>query len=126
MIMSTPIKLLIGVVLILAEVAVFAQGYDFATVFQERIIRFDDPILLLSPLVLTITYAVLSKNTVSSFVFGMLSWMVFPLMILLIQRTPPSEAVLFLLLAMGIFYGLVGAVSSVKMAEVHQAGARPS
>lgn len=115
---STSIKLLIAVALILTEVAIFAWGSDFTTVFQERIIRFDDPILLILPLVLTIAYAVLSKNTVSSFVFGVLSWMVFPFVILLISRTPPSEAVLLLLLAMGVFYGLVGAVSSVKIAEV--------
>ena len=115
---STPIKMIIAMSLILTEVAVFAQGSDFATVFQERIVRFDDPILLILPLVITIAYAVLIKNTVSSFVFGLISWMAFPFVIIIISRTSPSEAVLFLLLAMGIFYGLVGAVSSIKMAEV--------
>jgi len=116
--MSTPIKLLMGVALILAEVAVFAQGSDFVTVYQDRIIRLNDPILLLLPLVLTILYAVLSKNSVGSFVFGVLSWMVFPFMVFLIDRTPTSEAVLVLLLAMGVFYGLVGAVSSIRISEI--------
>lgn len=117
---STSIKLLMGVALILAEVAVFAYGSDLVTVFQERIIKLDDPLLLLFPLVITIVYAVLSKNSVSSFVFGVLSWMIFPFVIFLIYRTPLSEAVLFLILAMGIFYGIVGAVSSLKISELEE------
>ena len=114
---STPIKMLIAMALILTEVAVFAQGSDFATVLEKRIISFDDPMLIILPLVLTIAYALLIKNTASSFAFGLISWMAFPFVTILISRTFPSEAVLFLLLAMGIFYGLVGAVSSIKMAE---------
>ena len=116
--MSSPIKLLMGVALILAEVAIFAQGSDFVTVYQDKIIRLNDPILLLLPLVLTILYAVLSKNSVGSFVFGVFSWMIFPFTVFLIDRTPTSEAVLVILLAMGIFYGLVGAVSSMRISEI--------
>jgi hypothetical protein len=116
--MSTSLKLLLGVTLILAEVVAVAQGSNVLTGFWDKGPSFNEPVLLIFPLVFTIVYAVLSRNTMSAFIFGVLSWMIFPIVVFLMYRSPPSEAILMVLLAIGLFYGLVGAISSVKMTEL--------
>jgi hypothetical protein len=115
---SLKMKILVGAVLILTQALVVAHVYDLDRIFSVGISGFNEPVLLLFPLILTIIFASVSRNTLSSFIFGLSSWLIFPLVFFLIHRTQPSEAMLLILLAMGIFYGIVGVISSIKMSEI--------
>ncbi|MEM2960402.1 MAG: hypothetical protein QXU67_02220 [Candidatus Bathyarchaeia archaeon] len=115
---SLKMKILVGAVLILTQALVVTHAYDLDKIFNVGISDFNEPVLLLFPLILTIIFASVSRNVLSSFIFGLSCWLIFPLVFFLIRRTQPSEAMLLILLAMGIFYGIVGVVSSIKMSEI--------
>ncbi|MBO3803751.1 MAG: hypothetical protein JTT11_07800 [Candidatus Brockarchaeota archaeon] len=114
---SVQSKLVFGAALILAQAAIVAWASSLGA-FDAGTASFNDPLLLLFPLAFTMVYALVSKCSVSSFVFGLSSWLVFPLAFLVVHRTEPPAAALLIFLAMGVFYGLVGAVSSIRMSEV--------
>jgi hypothetical protein len=122
---SKQAKLIVGAILILAQVMLITQAYGLGRFLDVGISDLNDPVLLLFPLVFTMVYALISKHLLGSFLFGLSSWLVFPLALFLMNRTQPSEAVLLIFLALGIFYGLVGAVSSVKMSEIERILSKP-
>jgi hypothetical protein len=122
---SKQAKLIVGAILILVQVVLITQAYGLGRFLDVGISDLNDPVLLLFPLVFTMVYALISKHLLGSFLFGLSSWLVFPLALFLMHRTQPSEAVLLIFLALGIFYGLVGAVSSVKMSEIEGILSKP-
>ena len=103
------VKWLVGLVVVVLQMVVSHFSYDAATVF-ERWVGLNDPLPLFMPLLLTIAYGIYCRNALLVSMVGLLSWLVFPIVVSVFHRDyPPLSSVPWLLL-FGLLYALIGFV----------------
>jgi hypothetical protein len=109
----TKIKWLIGLGIIVLQVAVSHFNYNIAVAVESRLLGLNDPMPLFMPLLLTIAYGIYCKNRILSSAFGFLSWLAFPVVVLVVEGDYPPLLVILPLLLGGFLYALIGFASAL-------------
>jgi hypothetical protein len=108
----TRIKWLAGLGLIGLQVAVSRFSYNAATALEQWV-GLNDPMPLFIPLLLTIAYGMYSQNSILGSAFGFLSWLAFPVVILVAEGDYPPLLVILPLLLGGLLYAVIGFASAL-------------